>query len=118
MSNKTEDFKAKFTQELDMLKNAPAPEKIERSPTGDEMDAVAEANLISEAAASEGRRIGRITQLTKALRRIQLGVFGVCAACEEEIDDRRLVANPLADRCIECQEMVERFAKTNVAVAE
>lgn len=33
---------------------------------------------------------------------------GVCIDCDGEIDPRRLIAQPSAVRCIECQKIVER----------
>ncbi len=46
-------------------------------------------------------------KLARALRRIDMGIFGVCEGCEEEIDPRRLDAQPDCTFCIECQEFLE-----------
>jgi DnaK suppressor protein len=42
-----------------------------------------------------------------ALRRIDLGTFGVCVDCEEDINPKRLGAVPWAARCIACQERAD-----------
>jgi DnaK suppressor protein len=43
-----------------------------------------------------------------ALARIADGSYGVCIACEGEIDRARLNAYPTAKRCLHCQEEYER----------
>lgn len=43
-----------------------------------------------------------------ALVRIDAGGYGYCAACEEEIQERRLDAVPWARHCIKCQDLQER----------
>ncbi len=42
-----------------------------------------------------------------ALGRIADRTYGLCTACEETINERRLVALPWAEHCIVCQERVE-----------
>lgn len=42
-------------------------------------------------------------QITTALERISNGHFGECINCGDEIPERRLIANPLAVLCLECQ---------------
>lgn len=41
-------------------------------------------------------------QIEAALARIAAGTYGVCEACGEPIDEKRLAALPYAARCIEC----------------
>jgi len=43
-----------------------------------------------------------------ALKRIKNGSFGVCDACGEEIEARRLKALPWAGYCLSCQDKKER----------
>lgn len=57
-------------------------------------------------AAEEGPRL-RKRQLQKiegALRRIDLGEFGRCFVCEEELDAGRLAEDPTVTRCSNCEE--------------
>jgi len=40
--------------------------------------------------------------------RIQKGTYGRCIDCGTQIDAKRLLAQPTASRCMDCQEMYER----------
>lgn len=47
----------------------------------------------------------RILQLVKeALGRINEGSYGLCVACHEEVETKRLEAVPWARHCIDCQQ--------------
>lgn len=46
-----------------------------------------------------------------ALSKIDAGTFGVCEACEEPIEVKRLEARPVADLCIRCKEAQEKEEK-------
>ncbi len=50
----------------------------------------------------EKSKLQEIKQIRDALRRIELGTYGVCAACGKVIDPKRLKAVPTATRCITC----------------
>jgi RNA polymerase-binding transcription factor len=51
----------------------------------------------------------RILQLVnEALGRLQTGTYGMCVACHEEVEAKRLLAVPWARHCIECQEKQEQ----------
>ena len=43
-----------------------------------------------------------IAQIRQALLRIENGTYGTCAKCGEEIRRERLLARPIATRCIKC----------------
>ena len=43
-----------------------------------------------------------------ALKRIQQDAYGVCANCQEEMQQKRLEAVPWAKHCIACQEKLEQ----------
>jgi len=49
-----------------------------------------------------------LNMIDEALRRIQSNTYGTCAACEEELQQKRLEAVPWAKNCINCQEKVEQ----------
>jgi RNA polymerase-binding transcription factor DksA len=53
---------------------------------------------LSESTAAE------ISQINRALRRLDEGSYGDCAVCGQPIDERRLEALPHSDRCIRCAE--------------
>lgn len=56
------------------------------------------------AQASARRREELLQQIEGALRRIDSGEFGYCFVCGEEIDPRRLEADPATTRCLGCVE--------------
>ena len=52
--------------------------------------------------------VGEIRDIEAALRRLQVGAFGVCVECDDEIELARLRAFPTAKRCLPCQQNYER----------
>ena len=54
--------------------------------------------------------------VSEALERIKTGEYGVCAECEEPINERRLNAIPWAKFCIRCQEIADEKT-TDLSVA-
>lgn len=52
--------------------------------------------------------IGEIRDVEAALRRINVGAFGVCIDCDDDIEVARLRAFPTAKRCLPCQQNFER----------
>jgi RNA polymerase-binding transcription factor DksA len=46
--------------------------------------------------------LDEIGQIKSALTRIDLGTYGVCVICGEDISDARLNAVPFAAKCIKC----------------
>lgn len=38
-----------------------------------------------------------------AIQRVEQNEFGICLDCGEEINNSRLLANPIAKRCLDCQ---------------
>lgn len=62
---------------------------------------------------SEARRdVDEWRGLRASLRRIDEGTYGVCTECGVEIPFERLVAAPLAHRCIDCQAIAEKRERT------
>ncbi|MDF1537247.1 MAG: RNA polymerase-binding protein DksA [bacterium] len=54
-----------------------------------------------------------ITKIDRALGRIEDGSFGLCEACGEDIEVKRLDARPVATLCIECKTLQEEEEKLN-----
>ncbi len=52
-----------------------------------------------------------IKKIDQALRRIEEGSYGICEACGEDIDEKRLEARPEASLCIHCKREQERLEK-------
>ncbi len=49
-----------------------------------------------------------LNQIEAALKRIDSDDYGVCANCQEELQQKRLEAVPWAKHCIGCQEKAEK----------
>ncbi|MBN2369195.1 MAG: TraR/DksA family transcriptional regulator [Vicinamibacteria bacterium] len=49
-----------------------------------------------------------LQQVDEALSRIESGKFGICVACEDAIERKRLEAVPWARHCLTCQEKSEQ----------
>jgi len=54
---------------------------------------------------------GKLQSIDRALRALDLGVYGVCERCGVQINPERLKARPDATLCLDCQKEVERLAK-------
>ena len=52
-----------------------------------------------------------LKKINAALQRIDMGTFGQCFSCEEEIEVRRLEARPSATFCVSCKEALEQKEK-------
>ncbi len=48
-----------------------------------------------------------LIDIDEALRRLDDSAYGFCVDCGDEIPENRLIANPLAIRCRDCQEEME-----------
>jgi DnaK suppressor protein len=46
-----------------------------------------------------------------ALERLDAGVYGLCARCEEEIPKRRMEVRPFSRYCVECKSEVEKYGE-------
>jgi DnaK suppressor protein len=49
-----------------------------------------------------------LNMIDEALKRIKINEFGLCANCQEEMQQKRLEAVPWAKNCINCQEKIEQ----------
>jgi DnaK suppressor protein len=52
-----------------------------------------------------------IFKMKEAIKRIDDGTFGICADCDEEISEKRLIARPVTTQCIECKTREEKIEK-------
>ena len=44
----------------------------------------------------------RYQEILRALKKISDGEYGICEKCNQEIDEKRLLANPSAITCVNC----------------
>lgn len=82
--------------------------KLSSQSSGDILDAAldqAQDEINSQLAEVESREL---SQIEKALERMQSGQYGVCEVCAGKIKLERLKALPYATLCIDCQREMER----------
>lgn len=46
--------------------------------------------------------VGELDEIDDALRRLDLGTYGICARCGREIPQARLEVMPIAVACVDC----------------
>lgn len=82
-------------------RDAVKPVELDQASVGrlSRMDAMQNQQMAQE---TQRRRQQELAQIEGALRRIASEDFGYCFKCDEEIDPRRLEANPTLTRCIKC----------------
>ena len=54
------------------------------------------------------RQVLEVRRIEAALRRLDMGVYGVCRDCDGDIGYERLRSQPFAERCLACQEQHEK----------
>lgn len=74
----------------------------------DQKDEAAQREFNEIGDAEVARDVGELREIEAALRRLDEGRYGLCAACGAAIDPRRLQAEPFAVRCAACQTALER----------
>ncbi|MDP8255466.1 MAG: TraR/DksA C4-type zinc finger protein [Candidatus Alcyoniella australis] len=82
--------------------------RIIDEPEGDEVDVATDEidqNLNLRIRDREGMLLNKVE---KALKQIEDGTYGVCAACGEDIATKRLMARPVATLCINCKQEQEK----------
>jgi len=50
----------------------------------------------------------RLQEIKEALKRIDEGVYGKCVICGKDIEEKRLLALPVAKKCIVCKSAEEK----------
>jgi DnaK suppressor protein len=84
------------------------------SKTSDEADAVTQELASNLSIQLHERDRHSLILIEKALSKFANDTYGMCEACEEPIDVRRLKARPLATLCISCMEDQETLQKTTL----
>ncbi|MEN9533726.1 TraR/DksA C4-type zinc finger protein [Aeromonas veronii] len=72
------------------------------------------SDLIDRAQQLDAERTGRLIQSHQTRSRPQGD--GICCDCDDAIPPSRLVAEPGAERCIECQTLYERKEAVRVGI--
>lgn len=79
-------------------------------PCADENEFASRVAEMGVSLSLRGRMQQRRRQVEEALRRLDLGGYGLCEDCGDEIGAARLMANPVATLCVHCQAEQERAA--------
>ncbi len=84
-----------------------APVMLDQSSVGrlSRMDAM---QMQAMAAAQSRRRATARARIAAALARLDAGTYGLCAKCEEEIEEARLAFDPATPLCLACARGDER----------
>src|ERR1700690_4149193 len=98
-----------ISEKKERLKKSHQPPDIDTD--GDETDEIQGAIQIEQHNLLVILNANRLTQIEEALNRIKEGSYGVCIDCEENIAEKRLLANPYCLTCISCPEDREMEAK-------
>jgi RNA polymerase-binding transcription factor len=83
-------------------------EVIAVNASADMLDQIQHAQERDMAMGNLERGSARLSEVRHALHRIELGNFGICVDCEEEISMKRLAAVPWTTSCLTCQEATDR----------
>lgn len=83
-------------------------EVIAVNSSADMLDQIQHAQERDMAMGNLERGSARLSEVLHALHRIELGSFGICVDCEEEISMKRLAAVPWTTSCLSCQEARDR----------
>jgi DnaK suppressor protein len=74
----------------------------------DMLDQIQHAQEREMAIGNLERASARLNEVRSALQAMQLGAFGICVDCEEEISMKRLAAVPWTTSCLACREAMDR----------
>ena len=102
---KYKDLLIKEKDELKLLslktKDSRAPVILDQQSVGrlSRMDAIQQQNMNL---ATETNRKQKIMKIENALKRIDIGSFGICISCSEQISEKRLLIDPTVLKCIDC----------------
>jgi DnaK suppressor protein len=69
------------------------------------MDAIQGQAMSAE---TQRRRLGELSRVKAALKRILDNAYGLCLECEDTIEARRLEHNPAQPLCIDCARARDR----------
>ncbi len=110
----------KFTKILDeakqqLLDNARRAMKgdihLDPDDFADEIDSASSESGLAFIGRLRERERQLIQKIDLSLQKIELGSYGTCRMCEEDIGMERLRARPVADLCIDCKSQQERLER-------
>ncbi len=111
-----EDFKKRLTAQRQELvdkarKTLEQDMALDVSELPDDMDFATTQSDQGMILRLRGREKTLLKKIEEALKRIDSGEFGICAACGEDILAKRMEARPVTTLCIACKEEQERHER-------
>jgi len=102
-----EEKRRDLENQLQIGDDAARPVSLDQQSVGrvSRVDAILQQQM---ALAGREQAADLLRQVTRALQRIDDGVFGICLHCEEPIAAARLEAQPYASLCVDCQSAAEQ----------
>jgi RNA polymerase-binding transcription factor DksA len=98
-----------LSEKSDLLKKSAPPTDIDTD--GDETDAIQGHIILDLQLRFAGLNNQKLSSIEEALRRIEDKTYGICVDCEEDILEKRLLANPYYLTCVSCAEERETSSK-------
>ena len=83
-------------------------EDLQGEKVGDEADMANNDSVTSLATKMITRNNSYLKRINLSLKKIEDGTYGNCESCDEQINERRLLARPTALLCVDCKEEQER----------
>jgi DnaK suppressor protein len=104
--------KKRIEEELGLSKASQTmDERREGSPFGKREEEATESMELEKRLALENRLQARLTEVEKAIHKLEIGTYGICEVCNNPIDPARLEALPQAILCMSCRQKMKN-AKT------
>ena len=102
-------LKLKLVEDLKKVETSGEDEIFtESDDANDEADMASADYAQAQSLRMRNRGIFYAKKLTRALKKIDEGEYGLCEDCGANIKFQRLVARPTAELCIDCKEEAER----------
>ncbi len=84
---------------------------VNRDDSPDELDIASTESSLSFAGQIREREQRLLLKIDHSLEKIEMGTYGECEECGEEIGFARLKARPVASLCIDCKADQERLER-------
>ncbi len=101
ITQKLLELESELRELEETAKASSQPVRLDQASVGrlSRMDAMQSQQMALETAR---RRRDELARIEGALRRIEVGEYGHCFVCGNEIDVRRLLVAPTSTRCVKC----------------
>ncbi|WP_220718189.1 TraR/DksA family transcriptional regulator [Agarivorans litoreus] len=114
------DYQLQLMQQLEQLKSEiisflTVSEKTSLKLTADKLQSLSNEELIDQALKLQYSELNvqlkQLKRVDAALCQIDLGLYGLCSDCEEEIELNRLQHDPSTQRCQRCSDKHRLFKR-------